>query len=263
MNPTEALTGKLGPLPAWAWGLLAGGAIIVVRKLRGGSSGGAVNSQPGPYSGSAGDDADLAAVQLPSSYTVPGGGSSGSGSGSAGIPQPAALPSYADNNAWQVAAVNALAARQFSPAAVSGALGSWLSGDSLSSDQLRIVDAAIIAVGAPPSPAPAPVGGSSGGIPQPAPAAPAPAAPAGPTAPSWLAIGQLVRVDDSPWSGYVAVRTADGLRWLSEPEWERMGRPDRASMPALSWSVVSQFPNTTPVLTDGRTVNPNPAYVRT
>ncbi len=36
----EALTRKLGPLPAWGWGIGIGGAILAVRVLRGGSIGG-------------------------------------------------------------------------------------------------------------------------------------------------------------------------------------------------------------------------------
>lgn len=42
MMPTvdakEALTRKLGPLPAWGWGVAIGGAILVAKLLRGGGS---------------------------------------------------------------------------------------------------------------------------------------------------------------------------------------------------------------------------------
>lgn len=38
VDPKEALTRKLGPLPAWGWGVAIGGAILVAKLLRGGSS---------------------------------------------------------------------------------------------------------------------------------------------------------------------------------------------------------------------------------
>ena len=38
VDPKEALTRKLGPLPAWGWGVAIGGAILVAKLLRGGGS---------------------------------------------------------------------------------------------------------------------------------------------------------------------------------------------------------------------------------
>lgn len=40
-----ALTRKIGPLPAWGWGVAVGGAALGVKMLRGGSGGGGVNKQ--------------------------------------------------------------------------------------------------------------------------------------------------------------------------------------------------------------------------
>lgn len=38
VDPKEALTRKLGPLPAWGWGVAIGGAILVAKLIRGGGS---------------------------------------------------------------------------------------------------------------------------------------------------------------------------------------------------------------------------------
>lgn len=38
VDAKEALTRKLGPLPAWGWGVAIGGAILVVKLVRGGGS---------------------------------------------------------------------------------------------------------------------------------------------------------------------------------------------------------------------------------
>jgi hypothetical protein len=47
VNVGGALTRKLGPLPAWGWGVGIGGAILAVRVLRGGSiSGGGGSGEP-------------------------------------------------------------------------------------------------------------------------------------------------------------------------------------------------------------------------
>lgn len=40
MNVGAALTRKIGPLPAWGWGVAVGGALLGVKMLRGGSLGG-------------------------------------------------------------------------------------------------------------------------------------------------------------------------------------------------------------------------------
>lgn len=41
MNLGAALTRKIGPLPAWGWGVALGGSIVAVRMLRGGGGGNA------------------------------------------------------------------------------------------------------------------------------------------------------------------------------------------------------------------------------
>lgn len=40
MDVGSAVTRKLGPLPAWAWGLAIGGAVLAMRLVRGGGAGG-------------------------------------------------------------------------------------------------------------------------------------------------------------------------------------------------------------------------------
>lgn len=69
MNIGEAATRKLGPLPAWGWGVALGGAYLVYKFVRGGSSTPQVvqvtGSQPGGSmdAGSAGSSDDLTAIE--------------------------------------------------------------------------------------------------------------------------------------------------------------------------------------------------------
>lgn len=46
MNIGAALTRKIGPLPAWGWGVALGGAIVAARMLRGGGGGGDAGAKP-------------------------------------------------------------------------------------------------------------------------------------------------------------------------------------------------------------------------
>lgn len=75
MDIKEAVTRRLGPLPAWAWGLIAGGALVAYSYLRGGS-----NSTD---SGDDTEDAEVDPIDIDGNV-IGAGGTGGTGSGGSG-----------------------------------------------------------------------------------------------------------------------------------------------------------------------------------
>lgn len=165
MDVKGSLTRKLGPLPAWAWGLLLGGAIIAARAIlarRDGSDGAPV------------DDPGTSAAE---------GAAGGSGGGAAGVPAAATNPGSwnvapdppvstiteepapATNEAWLRQATTAVVkATGVSQAVVSDALSKVLAGQGVTPIEENYYSRAVAAIGYPPAGAPAIVrAGTTGG----------------------------------------------------------------------------------------------------
>jgi len=152
------------------------------------------------------------------------GGSFGGGSGAygAGTPVGTPVPQTASNNAqWSEAAVSALTTQGYDGTAVLAALGQYLVGGTLTSDQQGIVSAAIAAEGYPPVSGPngyppamnsnAQSGQTSDGA--------TPATPGGGTHPAQVgAVSNLTEVKSSKTSYTVRwnpVNGATGYHWHS------------------------------------------------
>lgn len=148
-----ALTKKLGPLPVVVW---IGAAIVIwyfVSKKNSSSSGtagtqtdaagntGTIDPKTGYVYGSSEDAAALA------SGSSSLGTSSDSGSGGSTV-----AGSYADNNAWAVAAINYLVSIGEDATSSNTAITQFLASQTLTTSQQALVNLAIQRLGSPPSP---------------------------------------------------------------------------------------------------------------
>lgn len=147
----KALTRKLGPLPVVAW---VGIAVVIwwyVNRKKGGGTGGpqtdpagnvgTINPQTGYVYGSSEDQAALGSgsSSIGSSAETGSGGSTVAGQ-------------YQDNNAWAVAAINYLVSIGVDATSANAAITSFLSSQTLTTQQQGEVNLAIQRLGAPPSP---------------------------------------------------------------------------------------------------------------
>lgn len=203
----EALKQKVGPLPLYVW-LIAGVAIWYYFSRKNAGSG-ATNQQTDPAGnvgsidpatgfvyGSPEDTAALAANNTESSGGLGPADGSGGGSGSTVGGQ------FTDDAAWGRAAINYLVGLGIDPATANEAIGQFLAGQALTTQQQADVNEAIQALGAPPD-APGPVG-----------TAPPPVVtPPGQTPPPG---GQVMA--SNPPSGFTVTAknpTSIGLKWNS------------------------------------------------
>lgn len=176
MNTTElrsALTGKLGPLPAWQWGVGLGAAVLIVRAVRQRTSSApaAAAGDPSAPEGNPADVVDAGPSGAPSGgaggfmgFTPTAGfysGGSANGGTSPAIPdapQDPYLPtprSYVDNEAWSRAAIDAVTARgSVTPLDAVETMQRALAGQALTLQQAAILSTAIRLVGNPPDPLP-------------------------------------------------------------------------------------------------------------
>lgn len=146
-----ALGKKLGPLPAGVWIAIAVVIYWYVSKRQGGSSSagetdpagnvGSINPNTGYVYGSAEDRAALGSVSTGL------GTSTDSGTG-----QSTVSGSYADNNAWAVAAINYLVSIGVDATSANAAITQFLGSQTLTPQQQGEVNLAIQRLGAPPSP---------------------------------------------------------------------------------------------------------------
>lgn len=161
---TDALTSKVGPLPAWAWGLGLGGGIIAFRTWKakqstppaavtsdGETAAGEANPQDGtPADG--GEPGTVGNYGLPSGYQAnPGGviGSDGTYSGSN-------APTGPDTNLdWSNMAFDILRAQGYSPLPASEAIRKYLNGEPVTPQEEGMVSLALRQLGQPPEGAPA------------------------------------------------------------------------------------------------------------
>ncbi len=204
----ESLKAKVGPLPLYVW-LIAGVAIwYYFSRKNAASATGAANQQTDPAGnigsidpatgyvyGTPEDTAALAANNAGTGGGLTGSGGSGSSGSTVG-------GQYSDDQAWGNAAINYLVGLGIDPATANEAIGQFLAGQQLTTQQQADVNEAIQALGAPPQP-PGPVG-----------TAPAPIVtpPPGVTPPG----GQTMATN--PPSGFTVTSknpTSIGLKWNS------------------------------------------------
>lgn len=237
MNATESLTAKVGPLPAWAWGLGLGGAIVGVRWYRNrgkvtpvesvtsdGETASTGANTAGEASGDYEPDATVPGTvggyTIPSAYQNYGGviTSSGTESGTS-----AADTGPQNNAAWRAAAFKVLRERNYGSVTATTALAKYLQGDPLTAAEEGMIDYALGVVGEPPegapqitraaatpstAAAPSPTAATSAPAPTPAFATPAPPLPW--IKPQWLTGVRFVKGD-----GPAVYQVTDaGLEWV-------------------------------------------------
>lgn len=153
----DALRGKLGPLPAWAWGTLAGGAVVTVRALRRRTTtpppptppaGEAPAPEPvAPLDTFAGIGSLFPAIPAAGAYDPTADYPTPTGGASTGAP--------ADNDAWRrIAERWALDNLTYSALVVTTAIQRYLDGVALAYADAAVVNAVIAAIGPPPQSAP-------------------------------------------------------------------------------------------------------------
>jgi len=164
----DFLKQKAGPLPVGVWLVAGVGIVWYFQRQQAKSSSPAgvpVDPATGFPSGSPQDAAALA-----------GDGGGTTGDGSAGQGATGGGQTYADNNAWGIAAINYLVGLGIDASTANQAIELYLNSQPLSTAQQGDVNLAIQALGPPPS-LPGPVtgnpppvttpGGGGGGVPQP------------------------------------------------------------------------------------------------
>jgi hypothetical protein len=159
---TDALTAKVGPLPAWAWGLGAGGVIIGVRVWRARSTPVAAVTSDGEAAASganlSGDITEqgtqsgtVGGYTLPSGYQANPGGVIGSTGQVEGDDDGRPL----NNKEWADRAFDVLRARAYDSVATVEAIRKFLNGDPVTSQEETMVGIALNELGPPPEGAPA------------------------------------------------------------------------------------------------------------
>lgn len=161
---THALTVKIGPLPAWAYGIALGVGINVLRWYRSKHAVTATSSTPatgavsdgaasvaGANSGTTPTQSAVGGYSIPSAYANYGGTTDYSG----GIASPSSIASpgnrWVDNRDWSNDAQAQLTGRLgYDPLAVQQALAAILNGDPTTPQQQAIYDTALRQLGYPP-----------------------------------------------------------------------------------------------------------------
>lgn len=260
---TDALTQKIGPAPAWVYGLSLGVGINVVRWYRNRSAPAAIEASdgaelaagatggtaaPAPTTGySLGDPAgtlsppgSVGGFPVPSSYQANPGGVVIDSGGVSTAPITSSAP--LNNGDWSRRAFDVLVAEGNSPTAVSDALSKYLTGDPITAQQEALVSMALRRVGAAPEGAPSITRAA------PAPAATAPTAPPAPAPipaapvvapfvrPSWLGNARFVKGSGPA----VYLVTDNGLEWVpSEEAFLALGGSfGRAGQPPVNYLTV-------------------------
>lgn len=146
----------VGPLPLWAWGLAVaiGIGIIILRRRR--------SEAP----------AEVTYAQAPAQWPT-----IGNAAGAGATPSvfgPGATPAIETNNDWRAAVNRDLIAKGYSALAIDTAIGKYLRGDPLTTQERALVDIALASVGTPPSPPPPAANAPDTTTPPYVPAGPAP-----------------------------------------------------------------------------------------
>lgn len=242
---TDALTQKIGPAPAWVYGVTLGVGINVVRWYRNrttapaaddvsdgtdaaaGATGAAAPTTGyalGDPSGTLSPPGSVGGFPIPSGYQANPGGVIIDSTGVSSAPVATSAP--LNNGDWSRRAFDVLVSEGNSPTAVSDALTKYLTGDPITAQQEALVSMALRRVGAPPEGAPSITRAA------PAPAATAPTAPAQPAPipaapvvapfvrPSWLGSARFVKGSGPA----IYLVTDNGLEWVpSEDAFRALG----------------------------------------
>jgi hypothetical protein len=151
------LTKKVGPLPVGVWLLMAAAVLLYLERKKAATAAGTASAVPNQQTDPAGNigtidpatgyvygtPEDLAALTANNAGSTSGGTSAGGSSTSGG-------QTYADNNAWGIAAVNFLVADGIDPTTANQAVQQYLSSQTLTTQQQADVNLAIIGIGPPP-----------------------------------------------------------------------------------------------------------------
>ena len=231
----DALTRKIGPAPAWVYGVGLGLGITGVRYWRSRSAPAPTATEEAASDGAATPSGGAGATFAPGGDYTPGqvGAYPIQGSYQANpggvITAPVAsddgssIPVVRDNISWQQDAYDALVGRRgYNAISVSESLKKYLAGEPLTSQEESVIAAALREAGNPPDGAPSIVRATttSGTAPN-AVANPAPLAAQGSWKPSWLGNARFVIADTG---GAVYQVTDAGLEWIpSEDAFYRLG----------------------------------------
>ena len=233
---TDTLGERLGPLPVWAWGGIAGAGIAGVRYVMSRRSGAGDTEAPGPSSAPAPAAQSVAAQSSEAgSFMAAGTYVPPPAAYSPASPDPSANPIRpADNDEWLATASTLVASGgSIGYLTVSSALSKYLAGETITEAESRLVEQAIKLAGFPPYPAPPVVIAS----PSTAPLTPTPpAAPAAYRAPTWLAGVKFVK--GSGPAIYEVV--PNGIEWIpSEDVYrQRGGSFGRAGEPPANYLTI-------------------------
>jgi len=151
-NSLAFLTQKVGPLPLWVW-LAAGGALWwYFQNKQSTATAAAANQQTDP-AGNIGsiDPASGYVYGTPEDLAALAANNAGTGGGTAGQNATTGAQTYADNNAWGIAAVNYLVGLGIDGTTANQAVQNYLSSQPLTTAEQGDVNLAITALGAPPS----------------------------------------------------------------------------------------------------------------
>lgn len=136
-----------GPLklPLWGWAIAGVGGVIVARKIAGHLS----------ASTAAATDTTTA------DPTISGGGGYFGANGALGVPNgaldTATSSTITDNDAWRIAAINALVTGGYDALLATSAVEKYLTGQQLTTQETGAIDYALTRIGPPPTAVPAPL----------------------------------------------------------------------------------------------------------
>ena len=136
----ETFRGKLGPLPVWAWGAIIGVGIVAYVWFSGKTDDAGETDPDAPTSATS--SSSLADAIDGAFLTTPANGGSGSN---------ADIPDTVDtNSAWGMRAIAALIGKGILPLSAQQAIAKYLDEQEMTSDEAKLVNQAIGAVGQPP-----------------------------------------------------------------------------------------------------------------
>lgn len=136
MKWTATLTKKLGPLPVWGWGVIAGVVILVGYYYYS-------NNKKAANAG----EADVVISSDDLFKSIAGGSGGVGGSGGATSTEPV---NYETNTSWRQKGVALLIGSGVSPLKAQAALDNYIQGNPLTSEQAGYVNTVITALGLPP-----------------------------------------------------------------------------------------------------------------
>jgi hypothetical protein len=149
----RTLTNDVGPLPAWAWGLIAVAGWLIYEHMAGGASSAVADD------GSTDDDSsdDSSGDSSDDGTDDSGDGSGDVGDVTAGTVTGASaggvvVGTYTTNQQWLIAAIDALRAEGLPAGPVTTALTRYIHGEKVTAKEAGYVNAAISAIGPPPTP---------------------------------------------------------------------------------------------------------------